>query len=247
MINLEQLALSIYVMRFDSFYIDGIELFETFLIYMTQLEKFTFDINTFVCQSNPETELQSNENIQRSFIGRNYEKVVSNIKILAANTRSRCHIYTLPFAFDRFTNLGNSYQRGQFHQVRLLKMCDRSPFEYNTFKCISEDFPLLQSLFIFNEFPQQHKQDSSTIITFPYLRHLNVYSAHDEYAVQFLLKKRTSLPCLFDLCLRYESLATMTDYFTADSEQYNFSQLKSLDVGQPFVYSENVYQYFLFL
>lgn len=246
MINLEQLALFIYVLRFDSLYIDGLELYEAFLIYMTQLKKFIFYINTFVLQSKPGTELQSNEDIQRSFIGRNYNEVVSDIKIMAANIRSRCHIYTLPFEFDRFIYLDNAYQSGQFHQVRLLKMSDSSPFESNLFQLISQDFPVLQSLFISNKFPQSLKQDSATIITFPYLKQLNVYRAHDDYAAQFLLKRRTFLPCLVDLCVRYESLTTMTNNFTTDREQYNFSQLKTLDVGQAFVHSENVYQYFLF-
>ncbi len=42
MINLEELELYLSVERFDSTYIDGIQLYDQFLIYMTQLNKFTF-------------------------------------------------------------------------------------------------------------------------------------------------------------------------------------------------------------
>ena len=46
MINLEELKLYLLVIRFDSTYIDGIQLYDQFLIYMTQLKKFTFNIKT---------------------------------------------------------------------------------------------------------------------------------------------------------------------------------------------------------
>ena len=46
MINLEELKLYLSVDRYDSTYIDGIQLYDQFLIYMTQLKKFTFNIKT---------------------------------------------------------------------------------------------------------------------------------------------------------------------------------------------------------
>ncbi len=48
MINLEALELYLSVERFDSTYIDGIQLYDQFLICMTQLNKFTFNIKTMV-------------------------------------------------------------------------------------------------------------------------------------------------------------------------------------------------------
>ena len=42
MINLEELQLYLSVGRFDSTYIDGIQLYDQFLIYMTQLKPFTY-------------------------------------------------------------------------------------------------------------------------------------------------------------------------------------------------------------
>ncbi len=70
MINLEELQLYVFVIRFDSTYIDGIQLFDEFLIYMTQLNKFTFSIRTRVSSIRNLLELPTNEDIQRSFMGR---------------------------------------------------------------------------------------------------------------------------------------------------------------------------------
>ncbi len=43
--------------------------------YMTQLNKFTFSINTEVYNDIVRVKLPSNENVQRSFIGRGYQKI----------------------------------------------------------------------------------------------------------------------------------------------------------------------------
>ncbi|CAF0884063.1 unnamed protein product [Rotaria sordida] len=77
MINLEELKLYLLVGRFNSSYIDGIQLYDQFLIYMTQLKKFTFNIKSMVYNSDVSVELPSNEDIQHSFIGRGYQKVTS--------------------------------------------------------------------------------------------------------------------------------------------------------------------------
>ncbi|CAF3078283.1 unnamed protein product [Rotaria socialis] len=45
---------------------------------MTQLKKFTFCINTEVFNDEVRVELSSNEDIQRSFIGRGYQQVTSS-------------------------------------------------------------------------------------------------------------------------------------------------------------------------
>ncbi|CAF4352680.1 unnamed protein product, partial [Rotaria sordida] len=77
MINLEELKLYLLVGRFNSSYIDGIQLYDQFLIYMTQIKKFTFNIKSMVYNSDVSVKLPSNEDIQRSFTGRGYQKVAS--------------------------------------------------------------------------------------------------------------------------------------------------------------------------
>ena len=79
MINLEELKLYLLVRRLDSTYVDGYQLYDQFLIYMTQLKKFTFYIKTVVSFKTVRFELPTNEDIQRSFIQREYQQVASYV------------------------------------------------------------------------------------------------------------------------------------------------------------------------
>jgi hypothetical protein len=244
MINLEELNLFISVMRADMTFIDGIQLYDQFLIHMTQLNRFTFNIKTVICSENDTVELQSNEDIQRSFIGRCYQQVASYAHTNSMNTEGKCRIYSLPFDFEHFINLDNSFQGGMFHKVRYLKMKDEHPFEDELFQLISQDFPFLQFLYINNSRRQQYKEGLPELITFPYLTFLDLQDAHVDYAELFLLKEYVHLPRWLNLCIKYESLRIITNNFTDDAIHFNFGTLKSLDVCQPFDRSENFHRYF---
>ncbi|CAF3342186.1 unnamed protein product [Rotaria sp. Silwood1] len=243
MINLEELRLYLSVGRCDSTYIDGIQLYDQFLIYMTQLNKFTFNIKTTVYQTNVSVELPSNEDIQRSFIGRDYQEVASYIKTTLFGRIGECHIYSLPYEFEYF-NLDNSFQGGMFHKVRQLTMNDTIPFKHKLFKLISQGFPFLKFLYIINNDPLKDKQHSSTLITFPYLTFLDLTLAHLDYAELFLLEKTMHLPRLLNLAMQYESLTTITNNFTTNAIYFNFGKLISLDICPSFVRPENFRQYF---
>jgi hypothetical protein len=160
MINLEELKLYLPVIRFDSTYINGIQLYDQFLIHMTQLKKFTFSINTQVVNRNVRLKLPSNEDIQYSFIGRGYQQVASSLRVHTepASTEGKCHIYSLPYDFEYFLNLDNSFQGGMFDKVRYLRMDDEHPFEDKLFELISQDFPFLECLHVSNYHPQKDKQ-----------------------------------------------------------------------------------------
>ncbi|CAF4220005.1 unnamed protein product, partial [Rotaria sordida] len=77
MSNLEELTLFLIVKRYDSSYIDGIQLYDQILIHMPRLNKFTFSINTLVHNRYVNITLPSNDDIQRSFIERKYQQVGS--------------------------------------------------------------------------------------------------------------------------------------------------------------------------
>ncbi len=231
-------------MRLDSTYIDGIQLYDQFLVHMTQLNKFTFSITTKVHNWNVAVELPSNEDVQRSFIGRCYQQVASYVHTNSTKTKGDCHIYSLPFDFDYFLYRGNSVQGGMFHKVRCLNMRDENPIEYNLIKLISQDFSFLQFLYISNHYPQKEKKYSSTLITFPYLTFLDLQYAHDDYVELFLLKKITHLPRLLNLRMEYKSLTRITNNFTNDATHFNFRTIKYLDVCEPFVRPDNFQEYF---
>ena len=244
MINLEELNLFLLVTRVDSTFIDGIQLHDQFLIYMTQLKKFTFNIKTEIRHWNVVVELPSNEYIQRSFIGRGYQQVASYVHASSITTLDTCHMYSLPFDFEYFIDLDNSFQGGMFHKVRYLKMNDRYPFEYKLIKLISQDLPFLQFLYINNSCEQKKKEDSSGLITFPYLTFLDLQDACVDYAQLFLLKTKMHLPRLLNLCIEYRSLRSITNNFTNDASYFNFETLKNLEVCEPFVVPKNFHRYF---
>jgi hypothetical protein len=101
----------------------------------------------------------------------------------------RCHIYSLPYQFECFLHLNNSFQGVMFDKVRYL-MTTR-PFEHQLFKLISQDFTSLTELYIWNNQPKKDKQQTSTLITFPHLIFLHLGLIHVDYTEQFLFDKNT--------------------------------------------------------
>jgi hypothetical protein len=243
MVNLEELKLYLSVRRYDSIYIDGIQLHDQFLIYMTQLKKFTFSINTEVTLMTDEIKLQPIEDIQRSFVGRGYQPVASYIGPESSPCEGKCHIYSLPYDFEYF-RLDNSFQGGVFQKVRQLTMIDKIPFKDKLFKFISQDFPFLEILSIETMFPLEDNQHSSTPITFPCLKLLDLKFAHEDYAERFLLKRNMYLPRLSNLCVKYIILILITHIFTKDATNFNFGKVRSLDLCGSFVRPKDFHQYF---
>ena len=247
MTNLEELHLFLSVIRSNSTYIDGIQLYDQFLIHMPQLRKFAFNIQTIVFNDDPIIELPSNEDIQRSFIGGISEHVASHINTTSSDFYKECHIYSLPYTFDYFVNLTNAFQGGTFDKVRSLKMNDSNPFEFDFFRLISHNFPALKFLHIANSHPQKNQQHLSTFIAFPHLTLLNLVDAHVHYAKQFLLTKNAYVPRLMNLQIRYKSLAAITNDFTNERTEFNFDTLKRLGTCEISAHPEIFYLYFPFL
>jgi hypothetical protein len=245
MINLNELKLHLSIIRYNSTYIDGIQLHDQILINMTQLIKFTFSIQTTVLNRNIEIDLPSNDNIQFSFAERRgYQQIGSYVQQRITKNEGICHIYSLPYDFEYFVLANNSFEGGMFHNVRYLTMSDIHPIEHKLFKLISKDLPFLKHLCIRNDQPQKHKQDSSILITFPHLTLLHLWSAHIDYAEQFLLKKTTNLPCLLNLYIEYEALVMITNNFTDDITRFNLNKLTSLEIKGEFVHPETFQKYF---
>ncbi|CAF4384302.1 unnamed protein product [Rotaria sp. Silwood2] len=244
MINLEELILSLSIIRIDLTYIDGTHLYEEIRIHMPRLNKLIFSINTAIVKKNINIYFPSNDDIQRSFLERRYQQVGSYVDSTVIEGQGRCHIYSLPYQFDTFLHLSNSFQGGMFNKVRCLTMTDGRPFEHEFFKIISQDFPFLENLSICNAEPQKHKQHSSTLITFPHLIFLDLKAAHMIYAKQFLLEQNTHLPRLLKLNIRYKTLTKVTKNFTNNLARLNCSKLECLQINGSHVLPSNFHQYF---
>ncbi|CAF1179117.1 unnamed protein product [Rotaria sordida] len=109
MINLEELILFLSIIRTEKNYIDGIQLYDDILIYMPRLNKFIFNIDTNIVENNIEFALSSNEDIQRSFIRKEYGPVYSQVEIFSrkkkrAPAEQRCRYI---FRFYNIKNNGN--------------------------------------------------------------------------------------------------------------------------------------------
>jgi hypothetical protein len=252
MINLEELILFLSVGRIDSTVIDGTELYEQVLSPMPYLNKFVFSIHTCILIQKNEIQIPSNENIRHSFIRREYGEVDSYVHfeprepIDGFETKAivKSHIYSLPYQFESFINLNNSFQGGMFVKVRCLTMFDVYPFEHQLFEIISNDFHLLKELNIKNRHAQKEKQQSSTLIQFRYLNLLNLVDAHVDYAEQFLVNTTTHLPCLLDLSIKYKSLTMVTNNFTNDATRLYCSKLKGLHTKKPLLRPKHFDEYF---
>ncbi|CAM4983274.1 unnamed protein product [Rotaria socialis] len=243
MINLKELTLFLAVLKSHSTYIDGIQLHDEILIHMPQLNKFTFSINTIILNENIKIDLPSNEDIQHSFIGKIYGKVGSYVHVRSEDNVVVSHVYSLPYQFQYFLHLANYFQGDMFHTVRHLTMHDGRPFEYNLFKIISQRFPLLKELCVINCKPQKNKQHSPILIIFPHLILLDLVKIHVDYAEQLLFDKNTHLPSLLDLCIKYKSLATITNDFTNNPIRGNCAKIKKLHADR-FIRPKNFHEYF---
>jgi hypothetical protein len=228
MINLNELTLFLSLIKCHWTTIDGIQLHDQILIYMPQLNKFTFSINTLIRNDDIKIDLPSNEVIQRSFIWKGYGQVGSYIHVRPERNIGMFHVYSLPYQFEYFLHLNNSFQGDMFDKVQCLIMTDGRPFEHDLFKLISQCFPLLKELHVVNFKPQKNKQYSSRWIIFSRLILLNLIKANVDYAEQLLYDKNTYLPALLDLCIEYKSLESITNNFTNDAICRNCAKLKKL-------------------
>jgi hypothetical protein len=244
MLNLEELTLFLSVVRMKLTYIDGTHLYNDILVHMPRLNKFTFSINTQVVNLGDKIDLQSNNDIRHSFIKIGYQNVDSYADVELLEFGAECHVYSLPYQFNTFSDLTNSFQGGRFDKVRNLAMNDIRPFELEFFKIISQDFPFLQRLAVINSEPQKNKQHSSTLITFPHLDSLQIIFAHIDYVEQFLFQTNIRLPRLTQLTIEYEALVLVTNNFTNDATRSICSQLRHIYFHEPFVRPENFDSYF---
>ena len=248
MLNLEELLLQLSVIRTESTYIDGNQLYDQVLKYMPRLNIFIFNIHTHIFNSLIGIDLPSNDDIRNSFIKRGFQSIDACADDRLINNRGNCHVYSLPYQLSEFFFMSSCFQGGKFDKVRMLlmfQMFDSRPFEHELFKIISQDFPLLQKLIIYNSEPQTNeKHDLSTLITFNHLFHLNVINAHSDYVIQFLSDRNTRLPCLSELLIEYETLTTVTNNFTNDALRLNCAKIKSLYTCDPLVRPQNFYSYF---
>jgi hypothetical protein len=250
MYNLEELRL--YISIDDrSKYIDGTQLHNDILIHMPRLHTFMFCINTRSCINESIPNL-SNDEIRQTFINIGYEQMTSIIHDVT-NGHNICHIFSLPYVFDRLETLGNNFPNIIFNNVTYLMLYDSVPFKHEFFIRIAQSFPLLKHLIIINSDAQLSESDqlefynsnqSYSIVKYPHLKILNLSFSHTDYAEQLLNESKTHLPHLMELIIKYEDLQIVTENFTRDATRRNCSKVKSIIIDEVIEYQKDFYLYF---
>lgn len=219
--NLNKLTLCLYVVRLTA--IDGVNLKKEILPYMLDVNTFIFHICTIMPTSQTNNFLTTNY-IQNTFINWKYSSVNCFLDH-ASNGYTSSHIYSIPFKMTYLMQLTNSFRGYHFQFVIDLTLFDTRPFEHDFFHWLSQAFPLLKYLIIYNLIPQENKshiepvndKQISSKISYLHLIRLRFAEAHTDYANEFLCDRNANIPHLHTLVIQYEKLVTVTNNFTNDS------------------------------
>ncbi|CAF3523243.1 unnamed protein product [Rotaria sp. Silwood2] len=143
MSNLEELGLYLTV-HVNKTFIDGNHLKKNIINRLPRLNQFRFSINSILSINNL-IYFPSTEDIQQTFIDFSNE-IISYVEYLSEFREDRCHIYSYPSLMSYYGNITNNFPGGLFQYVRVVSLCDDSPFEHEFFIQIQKSFPFLEQL-----------------------------------------------------------------------------------------------------
>ncbi|CAF4091079.1 unnamed protein product, partial [Rotaria sordida] len=224
--NLEELTL--YIMVYDrTTFIDGTHIYNEILVHLPRLHIFNFYISTCPKMDHLVRHL-SKDDIQRILINNIKYQPVDRI-VNSEYKFPQCHVFSLPFMFERLDDIGNTFPNIIFNHVRKLSVKDNVPFKHEFFKRIAFSFPLLKDLCVVNSNPQSSISDERnsndnqlySIVKLNYLNSLFLVNVHIDYVDQFLNEKKTHLPRLTVLAIDDNHLTIVTDNFTKDTTRLN--------------------------
>ncbi|CAF2155258.1 unnamed protein product [Rotaria magnacalcarata] len=250
MLNLEELHLNIIVQCYEKL-IDGETLRKDIVIYMPQLYKFTINICSTIYHRN-QTNFPLNEHIQETFQYFPNNEIITCIDHFQEKAYSQCHIYSYPYKWEVYNNITNNFPGGLFMSVTKVLLYDEHSFEYEFFLRISKSFPFMRGLTINNRKAQNKKQfiksnnddQILSIIEYPNLQRLNLSDTHDDYVELFLFDTKIFLPNDLHICAHYQSLKTVTHYFTRYTTGSNCVKLAALYVDKMDQINEHIKNYF---
>ncbi|CAF1246936.1 unnamed protein product [Rotaria magnacalcarata] len=187
--------------------------------------------------------LSSNEDCQRSFNGLKNNKIISCVDYFPECKEGQYHMYSYPYPATYYEYITDNFPDGLFKYVREISLYDERPFEHEFFIKIAKSFPLMEKLTVYNNKPEMNKFDERSkvdnrhlsVIQYPYLRLLDLFDAHDDYAEQFLLEFKTCLPIKLDLYVYISTLSRVTHNFTRNATRMNCAKINDAVVpgGKP--------------
>ncbi|CAF5026319.1 unnamed protein product, partial [Rotaria sp. Silwood1] len=250
MINLEELDLHL-VVYCEKRFIDGYDLKYNIINNLLRLNKFIFNIRSRL-SINDQVYLSSNEDCQLSFNGFKNNKIISCIDYFPDRKQGQCHIYSYPYQAKYYEYITNNFPDGLFKYVREVSLYDERPFEHEFFVKIAKSFPFMEQLTVYNDKPQKNKFDEQSkddnrhlsVIQYPYLRVVDLFHAHDDYAEQFLLDIKTCLTTKLNLQVYFSTLDRVTNNFTRDTTRINCAKLLDVQLPRNISISKQLKDYF---
>ncbi|CAF1456185.1 unnamed protein product [Adineta ricciae] len=233
MFNLEELSLCLTVWQ-GSTYIDGNKLKKDIIDHMSQLNRFSFSIDSFIITPK-QIDLPSAEDIQRTFVDFSNTKVISCVDYFPEANQARCLCYSYPPLTQYCGVITNNFLGGLFINVRLVSLFDERPFEHEFFNEIRKSFPHMERLAVKNDKAQHFRQfhgpidgsENLSVIDYPFLNQLIIVDVHDDYIEQFLLHSRACFQGT-TLFVKYTSLERVTRHFTRDETRINCAKINKL-------------------
>ncbi|CAF3818585.1 unnamed protein product [Rotaria sordida] len=250
MLNLEKLDLFLRVNR-EQGLIDDNELKKNIINYMSQLNKFIFNIYSH--HSLPiQIDLPLNENIHNTSEYFHDNQIISCIDYFQEKRYSQCLIYSYPYKLKFYDRISNKFPGGLFKYVCEVSLYDEYPFSHEFFRRISKSFPFMKKLTVINQKAQINKQcmkskyddQNLSIIEYPHLTTLDLIEVHDDYVEQFLVDTKTCLPNNVFLFVFYRPLEKVTQNFQREATRINCAKLRHLSMYGISSIPEHVKDYF---
>jgi len=234
MSNLEKLHLNLYASMKKTF-IDGNNLKKNIINYMPRLNKFTFNIRSYLDDCN-QFDLPTNEDIKHTFTDFKNNHIISCVDYFPSRNFGWCSIFTYPFPLKSYGYVTNNFPSVLCQSVREISLHDEHPFEYEFFLRTSHSFPFVEKLSLMNSKPpknklsQQSNKDNQdlSIIKFHHLTNLTLYDTHHDYIELFLDGTKTSLLNNIHLNVSFKPLKRATCRFTRNTTRINCEKVTSL-------------------
>ncbi|UJR35513.1 hypothetical protein I4U23_028267 [Adineta vaga] len=248
MSNIEELTLHITIKN-RTVFIDGTHIYNEILIHMPRIHLF----NCYICTEIISDDLihyLSKDDIQQTLNNIEYQEM--DCLVNYRYSTAICYLFSLPFLFEEFTYMGNTFSNIIFNYVKRLSVKDDIPFKHDFFHEIAQCFPLLESLCIINTEPQsvisytwnKINNECYPVVQYPNLTSLHLETVHIDYVEQFLNEFKTDLPCLTELTVNYDHLSIVTEDFTRDATWTNCMKVKTIQFGENVELPNQFYVYF---
>jgi hypothetical protein len=145
MSHLEKLTLYLRLNHRQQF-IDGTHVHQHILTHMQRLHTFIFYISTEIEIDDSVYRLSDND-IQQTFANIGYHQMAFTVNYYS-KFKGICHVFSLPFVFDRLEKFSNKFPRGIYNHVTDLEIFAVIPFSDIFLFRIAQAFPSLEKLSI---------------------------------------------------------------------------------------------------